>query len=221
MKKLIYIFLLLCVTLVSVEALEFRFLGWPGRIEGLYCRSDGEMVPLSLKMEVATKYFEQSSGQDLVLYVKNENPVEGEHPYLPVASVLSANLPKTSCLVIVVKRENGSFSMVAIDDNMQDYPSGSLVLCSLVPYKIAMKVGDDIYTLAPLETRAAERQLGNSTIQVVGFRGDERRVRYNANILFRDKLRYFMFIQDSSVSQARSLSSGGGLEVFFHTDYIR
>jgi hypothetical protein len=220
MKKTVCIFLLLCLSLASVEALEYRFLSWPGRVEGLFCQSKGDMVSLSLRMDMATKYFEQSGGQDLVLYVKNEHPAEDEPLYLPVASVSSDRLPRISCLVVVIQNGADSYQMVAIDDNKEDYPSGSLVICSLVPYKIAMKVGEEIYGLTPLETRVAKRQIGNSTIQIVGYRGESKRVRYSSNILFRDKFRYFMFIQDSSVSNAKSLSFGRGLEVFFHRDYF-
>ena len=116
-----------------------------------------------------------------------------------------------------------NFMMVAIDDNPQDYPAGSLIVCSLVPYRIAFKVEDELYMLNALGSQVTEPPAENSNarIQIGGYRSEDQRVKFNTNILMRAGFRYFMFVQDSAVTQVEGREEDLGMEVFFIRDYMR
>lgn len=207
----------------GLSAAQFRVTCWPAPVGELFYSYESEMVPLRIQPGSASKYYSLDAEKDLILYRRNESPSPDAPPYVAVAELPQAKLPENSALVVVIPVEDNRFRMMAIDDNEEDYPAGSLVISSLVPYKIAVKVEDAFYTLTALESLVTEPLIknANARIQIGGYRNVDRRVKFNTNVLMRGGFRYFMFIQDTAVTQVEGRVEDLGMEVFFIRDYLR
>lgn len=222
MLRYFYLFFLCLVFSSGLYGVQYRLVGWPETISGLYCQSDKDMVPATIAFGAPSQYYSLPDGKDLTLYRKNELRVPGAPLYIPAANLPSQALASESNLVVVIPRGENAYYLKAINDSPQKYPVGSMVVCSFVPYKVGIKVEEEIFLLEYGDTVVpSPRSTGSHTrIQVAGYRKSDNRVRFNTNMLLRPNYRYFMIVQDTAVTPVPSMPEDNGLSVFFIPDYL-
>ncbi len=220
-RRLFFTGLYLALT-VALHGGQYRLIGWPAAIDRLYCQADSEMVPASIAFGKPSKYYTLASGKDLTLYRKNESTEPGAPPYLPVANLAASGLKSDSNLVVVTPKGENAYYLKAINDSREDYPVGSMVLCSFVPYKIGIKIEDEMFLLSPGEVAVPklQNQGAHTNIQVAGFRDSDNRVKFSTNMLLRPRYRYFMIIQDTTATPVPSMPDDNGLSMFVIPEYI-
>lgn len=201
---------------------QYRLVGWPETVNGLYCLSDGEAVPASIEFGKPSPYYTLAAGQDLTLYRKNDSLEPGAPPYLPVASLPADKLAPDSSLVIVTPKGGSAYYMKSISDSRVDFPVGSMIVCSFVPYKVGIKLEDEMFLLNPGEVVVPQRhgKGAHTNIQVAGFRDSDNRVKFTTNILLRPQYRYFMILQDTAVTPVPSMPDDNGLSAFVIPEYL-
>ena len=200
---------------------QVRLLGWPAAVEELYHEMDGEIRPTLIRQARASKYSTLEADEDLILYRQVETAEDGIFDYLPVVSLDYNELPASSLVLVLTTGDR--YQLLPIDDRTQSSPSNSLTVFNLAPYRIATLINEKVQQIGPFERIVFKDLPGNahSRLQVAGYRDDNETVRFNTSILLRAGFRYFMFIQDTSITKVPGRDEDVGLEFFYVSDYLK
>ncbi len=134
--------------LVSLQAVELRFLNWEGQEDALKFTSDGTTVAISADENALSPSYHFEETGPLVLF--KEVPDEGRTRRVTVATLaVPRGLTHAVVLLTAGDKTLTTYSGLWIDDSPTARPVGTVLLLNRSQHPLAFKMDETEFTLAP------------------------------------------------------------------------
>lgn len=167
-------------------------------IEGLLYHDGREMQPLHAPISHFHFPVEYEGPNPITLFVRRENPAEGETPYQPVTQIA---LPESAgAAVLLLSRQGGQLRGNVVPLREEGFPLGSLMMLNVSGREVHLRLGEELHRLAAGRTqfiRPASRERGVLPM-IYRFADDpENESLVSSGWFYHPERRYFVLVLDN------------------------